>query len=306
MFSYTLRRIMQGAFVILGVSLLVFLMLHLAPGDPASLMLHEGATQEDIAELRTNLGFDRPLHIQYGRFLINALRGDLGRSFYHERPAIEVVLDFLPATFVLAFSALVLAITVALPLGMLSALRRDSLWDFLGMGVAVLGQAMPPFWLGIVLIFFFSVRLGWFPTSGSGGLDHIVLPAITLSAYLTALLTRLVRSGLLEVLDQDYVRTARSKGLMPRRVIVKHALRNTLIPLVTIIGLQLGALLAGALVVETVFAWPGVGRLLIQAIGSRDFPVIQAGVLVISVFVVVINLAVDLLYGFLDPRISYA
>ncbi len=306
MASYALRRVLQGALVVLGVAFIVFMLMHLAPGDPAAMMLHDGASPQEVAALRTRLGLDRTLHVQFGAFVAGAVRGDLGRSLYHERPAIQVVLHFLPATFTLAFAALGLALVIAVPLGILSALRRDTIWDYLGMGLAVLGQAMPPFWLGIVLIFVFSVELRWFPTSGTGTFRHLILPAVTLSAYLTALLTRLVRSSLLEVLDQDFVRTAHSKGLPRRVVVVKHALRTTLIPLVTIIGIQLGDLLAGALVVETVFAWPGVGRLLIQAIGSRDFPVVQAGVLVISVVVVVLNIAVDLLYAYLDPRISYA
>lgn len=306
MFGYALRRLTQGLFVIVGVSVVVFLLIHLAPGDPALLMLREGASQQEVDQLRGQLGLDRPWLEQYGLFVWRAAHGDLGTSFHYERPAIQIVLEFLPETLYLSFAALLLALAVSLPLGVLSALRRNSPWDFLGMSFAVLGQAMPPFWLGIMLIFLFAVRLRWFPTSGSGGIAHTILPAVTLSAYLMALLTRLVRSGLLEVMDQDYVRTARSKGLATQTVVGKHALRNTLIPLVTVIGLQLGALIAGAIVVETVFSWPGVGRLLIQSINARDYPVIQSAVLVISVFVVVVNLVVDVLYAFIDPRISYA
>lgn len=306
MLPYALRRLLHGAFVIVGVSIVVFLLLHLSPGDPAQLVLRQGASEAEIAAVRTRLGLDRPLLEQYGIFVWRALNGDLGTSFHYRAPAIEVVVGFLPETLYLSFAALLLSIVVSLPLGVLSAVRRDSIWDFLGMSFAVLAQAMPPFWLGIVLIFVFAVRLGWFPTSGSGGLDHLILPMVTLSAYQTALLTRLVRSGLLEVLDQDYVRTARSKGLKPPQVVWKHALRNTLIPLVTVVGLQLGALVAGAIVVETVFAWPGVGRLLIQAINGRDYPVIQAAVLLISLMIVLINLVVDILYAYIDPRIAYA
>ncbi|MEX2536967.1 MAG: nickel ABC transporter permease [Trueperaceae bacterium] len=306
MFSYTLRRLLEGVFVIVGVSVVVFLLLHLSPGDPAQLMLREGASAEEVARVRTNLGLDRPLPEQYGTFVWRALQGDLGASFHYRQSAIEVVIDFLPETLYLSLAALVLSIIVSLPLGILSALRRDSVWDLLGTTFAVLGQAMPPFWLGIVLIFVFAVRLGWFPTSGSGTFSHLILPAVTLSAYQTALFTRLVRSGLLEVLGQDYVRTAHSKGLHQLRVVWKHAMRNTLIPLITVMGIQLGALIAGAIVVETVFAWPGVGRLLILAISSRDYPVIQAGVLLISVLVVLVNIVVDVLYAFIDPRIAYS
>jgi len=306
MTTYALRRLLQGVLVVLGVALIVFLLMHLAPGDPAALMLHDGASQQDIADLRGRLGLDRPLHVQFATFLRGAVQGDLGRSLFHERPAMEVVVHFLPPTILLSLAALALALVVAFPLGIVSALKRDTVWDHLSMGFAVLGQAMPPFWLGIVLIFVFAVELGLVPSSGMGSARHLILPAITLSAYLTALLTRMVRSGLLETLGQDYVRTARGKGLSTSTVVLKHALRTTIIPLVTIVGIQLGDLLAGALVVETVFAWPGVGRLLIQAIGTRDFPVIQSGVLVISVIVVSLNLVVDLLYAVVDPRISYS
>lgn len=269
-------------------------------------MLREGASDAEVERLRAELGLDKSLPLQYGHFVWLALQGDLGTSFRYSQSAINVVLEFLPATLLLAFAALALSIIIALPLGVISAVRRGSVWDHLSMTFAVLGQAMPPFWLGIMLIFTVSVRLRLLPTSGAGDISHLILPAITLSAYQTALLTRLVRSGLLEVLGQDYVRTAHSKGLKVAVVVWKHALRNTLIPLITVVGVQLGALVAGAIVVETVFAWPGVGRLLIQAINGRDYPVIQAGVLVVSVMVVAINIVVDIFYAYIDPRISYS
>lgn len=309
--GYVFRRLIQGFLVLLGVSVVVFLMLHLAPGDPARLMLHDGASEEEIAHLRHLLGLDLPLHQQYFRFLFRALQGDLGNSLYYNQPAMGVVLEFFPATIGLAsasllITSLLITLLFAVPLGIVSALKRDSIIDYAGMSFAVLGQALPPFWFGIMMILIFGVKLGWFPTSGYGSLRHAVLPALTLGAYLMALLTRMVRSGLLEVLGEDYIRTARAKGLPERVVIWKHALRNAAIPLVTVVGLQLGSLLAGSLVTETVFAWPGVGRLLVQSIGARDYPVIQAAVLVISTVFVLLNILIDVLYVAIDPRISYS
>jgi ABC-type dipeptide/oligopeptide/nickel transport system permease component len=217
----------------------------------------------------------------------------------------EVLMERMPATLQLSAVALLFSLSVAIPVGMLSALKRDTIWDYLGTGLAMLGQAIPPYWLGIMLILVFSVGLGWFPTSGRGTIWHLILPAITLGSVLMALVTRLVRSGMLDVLGEDYIRTARAKGLQERRVIVRHALRNILIPLVTVVGLQLGALFGGAVITESIFAWPGVGRLALQAINARDYPMVQASVLFISVVYVFLNLAVDILYVYLDPRIRY-
>ena len=305
MAAYIRRRLLQSIFVVWGVSVLVFFLLRLAPGDPVLMLLAESASPEQIAAARAKGGLDQPIPIQYAVFLGRALRGDLGDSLFFQQPAIEVLFERMPATLQLSGAALLFSLLVAIPMGILSALKRDTIWDYLGTGLAMLGQAIPPYWLGIMLILLFSVSLGWFPTSGRGTLSHLVLPAITLGSVLMALVTRLVRSGMLDVLSEDYVRTARAKGLVERTVIVRHALRNILIPLVTVIGLQLGALFGGAVITESIFAWPGVGRLALQAISARDYPLVQAAVLVISIVYVFLNLAVDLLYVYLDPRIRY-
>ena len=305
MLQYVTQRLLQSIVVLFGVTTLVFSLLHLAPGDPVLMMLPDGATQEQIDHLRSRLGLDRPLIEQFVSFLDRAVRGDLGTSLYHRQPALQVVLRYFPSTALLASAALLLTVAIGVPLGIISALKRDSFVDYLAMGFAVLGQAVPPFWLGIMLILIFSVNLGWFPTYGSGTWRHVILPAVTLGAYLMALITRLTRSGLLEVLNTDYVRTARAKGLRFRQVIWKHAFRNTLLPLVTVLGLQLGGLLAGTIVTETVFAWPGVGSIIVHAIFARDYPVIQAAVLFLSVVFVLVNILVDIMYAYIDPRIRY-
>jgi ABC-type dipeptide/oligopeptide/nickel transport system permease component len=302
---YIRRRLLQSIIVVWGVSVLVFFLLRLAPGDPVSLLLAETATPEQMDAVREKWGLNEPIIVQYMVFLGNALRGDLGESLFFQEPAMEVLMERLPATLQLSAAALLFSLSVAIPVGILSALKRDTIWDYLGTGLAMLGQAIPPYWLGIMLILIFSVSLGWFPTSGRGTVWHLVLPAITLGSVLMALITRLVRSGMLDVLGEDYIRTARAKGLKEQRVIVRHALRNILIPLVTVVGLQLGALFGGAVITESIFAWPGVGRLALQAINARDYPMVQASVLFISVVYVFLNLAIDILYVYLDPRIRY-
>ncbi len=306
MTTYIARRLLQCVGVIFGVSLIVFALVRVIPGDPARIMLPEGAPEEQVRALRHILGLDRPLPMQYALFLGQAARGDLGRSLFYGQPTTAVILDHLPATLELAGAALALSLLMAVPLGILSAVRRDTPWDFAAMGIALAGQSLPSFWLGLMLILVFAVYLGLLPASGTGGLSHLVLPAVTLGAYLTSLVTRLVRSGMLDVLEQDYVRTARAKGLAELAVVLRHALRNTLIPLITVVGLQLGTLLGGAVVTETVFAWPGVGTVVFTAINARDYPLIEAAVLLLSVLFVFINLAVDLLYAALDPRIRYS
>jgi peptide/nickel transport system permease protein len=303
--AYIRRRLLQSIVVVWGVSVLVFFLLRLAPGDPVSLLLSETASPEQMEAVREKWGLNEPIAVQYMVFLGRALRGDLGDSLFFQEPAMEVLLERMPATLQLSAVALLFSLSVAIPIGMMSALKRDTFWDYLGTGLAMLGQAIPPYWLGIMLILIFSVGLGWFPTSGRGTVWHLVLPAITLGSVLMALITRLVRSGMLDVLGEDYIRTARAKGLHERRVIVRHALRNILIPLVTVVGLQLGALFGGAVITESIFAWPGVGRLALQAINARDYPLVQASVLFISVVYVFLNLAVDILYVYLDPRIRY-
>jgi len=302
MFRYLVRKVFHTLFVALGVVTLVFVALRLS-GDPAATMLPGDATVDELAALRRTLGLDRPLHLQYVAFLGSAVRGDFGESFRHQQPAFGLVLERLPATLELAFAALVLAIVVALPLGILAAVYRGRVADVLAMSFAVVGQATPYFWMGIMLILVVSVELGWLPTSGRGGWQHLILPAVTLGTHFAASLARLTRTSLLEVLGQNFVTTARAKGLAEGSVILRHALKNAAVPVVTLIGLQFGTLLGGAVVTETIFAWPGVGRLAVQSIFVRDYPVVQAGVLVLALSFVALNLLVDLLYGALDPRI---
>jgi ABC-type dipeptide/oligopeptide/nickel transport system permease component len=302
MFQYLVRKVFHTLFVALGVVTLVFVALRLS-GDPAATMLPGDATVDELAALRRTLGLDRPLHLQYVAFLGGAVRGDFGESFRHQQPAFGLVLERLPATLELAFAALVLAVVVALPLGILAAVYRGRTADVLAMSFAVVGQATPYFWMGIMLILVVSVELGWLPTSGRGSWAHLILPAITLGTHFAASLARLTRTSLLEVLGQNFVTTARAKGLAEGSVILRHALKNAAVPVVTLIGLQFGTLLGGAVVTETIFAWPGVGRLAVQSIFARDYPVVQAGVLVLALSFVALNLLVDLLYGALDPRI---
>ncbi|HZO24724.1 MAG TPA: ABC transporter permease [Chloroflexota bacterium] len=306
MTGYVVRRLIQAVGVVVGVSVFIFCLVRLLPGDPARMMLPESASAEQVQAMRRSLGLDQPIPVQYVIFASQAVRGDLGRSLFYGAPATEVVLGHLPATLQLAGFSLSFALLVAVPVGVLSAVRRDSIWDFLAIGLALAGQSMPAFWLGLTLILVFAVLLGVLPAAGSGSLAHLILPGITLGAYLMALVTRLVRSGLLDVLNEDYVRTARAKGLGAWAVTYGHALRNVLIPLITVVGLQLGSLLGGAVITETVFAWPGVGTVLFTAINARDYPLIQASVLLLSIFFVLINLAVDLLYAYVDPRIRHA
>jgi peptide/nickel transport system permease protein len=302
--SYLLRRLWQSLIVLFGVSVVVFLILHLT-GDPAGLLLPPDATAEDIARFRRAMGFDDPVTVQYLRFLKGAVRGDFGESLRHGEPAMGLVLERLPATFQLAGAGLLIALCLALPAGIVSAVRRNTTVDYVSTVVALLGQAMPTFWLGIMLILVFSVRLSWLPSSGRGGLEHLILPAITLGLFTTARITRLTRSGMLEVLGQDYIRTARAKGVGESPVVWKHALKNASIPIVTIVGIELGTLLGGSVITETIFAWPGVGRLSVQAIFNRDYPVVQAAVFLLASTFVIVNFLVDVVYTYLDPRIRY-
>jgi len=302
--SYLLRRGWQSALVLFGVSVVVFLILHLT-GDPALLLLPPDSTAEDVAKFRESMGFNDPVMVQYLRFLKGAVRGDFGESLRHGEPAMGLVLERLPATFQLAAAGLIIALCLAIPAGIVSAVRRNTIVDYVSTVVALLGQAMPTFWLGIMLILIFSVRLNWLPSSGRGDLDHLILPAITLGLFTTARITRLTRSGMLEVLGQDYIRTARAKGVSEPPVVWKHALKNASIPIVTIVGIELGTLLGGSVITETIFAWPGVGRLSVQAIFNRDYPVVQAAVFLLASTFVVVNFFVDVLYTYLDPRIRF-
>jgi peptide/nickel transport system permease protein len=302
--AYVGRRVAQTALILVAITVVVFWVVRLS-GDPVLLMLPADAGQQDIQRLRESLGFDQPVHIQLWRFMERVLTGDFGTSLRFQEPALALVLDRLPSTALLALTALAISTLIAIPLGVLSAVRRDSLWDRAAMGAALLGQSMPIFWTGIMLITVFSVALDLFPSSGSGTIRHLVLPAAALGFFSTGRMTRLVRAGMLEVLGQDYVRTARAKGLAERRVVYRHALRNSLLPVITIVGLELGSTLGGAVVTETVFAWPGVGRLIVSAIFARDYPLVQAAVLVVATMLVLVNLVVDLLYTVVDPRVRY-
>ena len=303
--TYIVRRLAQAVFVLWLVSVVVFVLLRLAPSDPITIMLAETASPQQIAEARHKLGFDQPIYVQYVIFIDHALHGDLGTSIFYKESALHVILKALPNTLILSAVAFLISLAVAIPVGILSAVYRDTFWDYFGVGLALIGQATPPFWLGIMLILVFSVNLRVLPTSGDFGPQYIIMPAVTLAAVLMPIVTRLVRSGMLDVLNEDYVRTARAKGLRERIVIGKHAFRNMLIPLVTVLGLQLSSLFGGAVIIEQVFGWPGVGQLAVNAIYSRDYPVVQADVLVVSAAFVFLNLLVDLLYAQLDPRIRY-
>lgn len=304
MWRYLLTSLLHAAAVALGVSMLSFLFMHLS-GDPIMLMLPPDATQQQIEDFRERMGFNAPLWLQYLHFLSGAVRGDFGTSLRHQQPSMHLVLERLPATMELAAAGMGLALLVAVPFGILSACRRGSVLDYLGMGGALLGLSMPNFWVGIVGILVLSVKLHLLPTAGRGTWSHLVLPGLALGSYLMALLARLTRSGMLDVLGHDYVRTARAKGLAERVIVWRHALANALIPLVTVVGLQLGELLGGTVVIETVFAWPGVGRLIIQAVFQRDYPLVQAAVFVLAMIFVAANFLVDTAYRYLDPRIRY-
>ena len=300
-----MARLASALVVVFGVITLVFFLIHLVPGDPVEVMLGESSQAADRAALRHALGLDAPLAVQFGRYLSGLAGLDLGQSLHSKRPVAELLAQRLPATLELAVAALVVALTLALPLGIMAALRPGTVWDRAAMGFAMLGISIPNFWMGPLLILVFSLWLGWFPVSGRDGPASLVLPALTLGTAMAAILSRMVRATLLEVLSEDYIRTARAKGLGEREVVLRHALRNTLLPLTTLLGLQLGALLAGAVITEIVFAWPGIGQLTIEAIQRRDYPLVQGCVLLISLSYVVVNTLTDIVYARLDPRIRY-
>jgi peptide/nickel transport system permease protein len=305
MTAYLVRRLLQAVLVLFAVSMLAFALIYLS-GDPVRALVPADASQEDIENIRRGFGLDQPIHVQYVRFLERAAQGDLGQSFRYRTNAMELVLQRLPHTILLASASILIAIVVSIPLGVLAATRRGGLADVLASGLALLSISTPAFWLGLIGILVFADALRLVPASGAGTWQHLVLPALTLSAYSIGLVTRLVRATMIDILRQQYITAARAKGLSWVAVNYRHALRNGLIPTVTVLGLQFGALLGGSVVVETVFAWPGLGWLLVQSINSRDLPLVRAIVLVISLFFVVINLVVDLLYSSLDPRIRHA
>lgn len=327
MLQYIARRLFSLVFILLGVSILVFLLVHLAPGDPIRIMLGEEATVADVERLNRIYGFDQPLPVQYARWLTRAVQGDLGLSIRQQLPVTAIIWERMPATIELSLWSLVIAIGIGIPLGVLSAVRRNSWVDFGSMFVALIGVAAPNFWVGLILLSQIALHVAWLPIGGRGpafdqallalvtSLDvtplwdhvrYVLLPAIALGASLMAVITRLTRSSLLEVLGKDYVRTARAKGLVNRVVVYGHALKNALLPVITVVGVQFGSLLGGAIVIEVVFSWPGVGRLIVNAISARDFPVVQGSVLMLAVVFALVNLIVDLSYSLVNPRVRYA
>ena len=299
------RRLVLTIPVLLGVATLVFSLIHLIPGDPAQAMLGETASEEDVAALRTKLGLDRPLLEQYGAFLGGTIRGDLGTSLRTSQPVTEAILERLPATMELAAAAMLVSLGLSIPLGIIAAVKRGTFVDHAATTLSLLGVSIPNFWLGPLLAIVFAIELGWLPVSGRGTWAHLVLPAISLGAALAAILARMTRATLLEELREPYVYAARARGASRFRAVVRHAFRNSLIPVVTLVGLQFGAVLTGAVITETVFSWPGIGRLLIQSIGFRDYPLVQGCILLIAVTYVGVNLLTDLVYGVIDPRIRY-
>jgi len=301
--GYLFSRLASAFLVVIGVVSIVFLLLHLVPGDPVEVMLGESAHPADRAALRTALGLDLPIQEQLVNYFGGLSRLDLGRSLHSQRPIADILADRLPATLELAAYALLFAVVIAVPLGIIAAIRKGGMADVGAMGFSMLGVSIPNFWMGPILILVFSLWLGITPVSGRGGVGNIILPAITLGTALAAILARMVRSSLLEVLNEDFVRTARAKGLPERQVIWRHAMRNAWLPVITLLGLQLGTLLGGAVITETVFSWPGLGSLLVESIQKRDYPVVQACVLVISLAYVVVNTLTDLVYAAIDPRI---
>jgi ABC-type dipeptide/oligopeptide/nickel transport system permease component len=315
--KFLLRRLIRAVVALWGISTIVFVVMRLS-GDPVPLMLPPDAPRSEIERVRSQLGLDQPIYVQYLVYFRDLLQGNLGRSIHMRQPAMQIAAERLPATLELAIGSFVLAVVIAVPAGLVSAARRNSIWDNLAMGLALLGQSAPTFYIGIMLILVMGLQLGWFPISGRGQgtwleptdwptmLRHMVLPAVTLGAFAMASIARLTRSAVLETMRQDFIRTARAKGLNEARVLVRHNLKNAAIPIITIMGLQFGTLLGGAVVTETVFSWPGIGRLAIQSIFNRDYPVVQSSVLLVATFFVLVNFLVDLTYGWLDPRIRYS
>jgi len=302
---FLVRRVLLTIPVLLGVATLVFSLIHMIPGDPVQSMLGEGASPDSVNELRSRLGLDRPLYAQYLSFLSGVAHGNLGTSLRTSEPVTTAITSRLPATFELAAAAMLVAVVIAIPLGVIAAVGAGTFVDHIATTLALVGISMPNFWLGPLLAIVFAVELGWLPVSGRGTLAQLVLPAITLGAPLAAVLARMTRASVIDELRELYVMAARARGVSKARAVLKHALRNSLIPIVTVLGLQLGAVLTGAVITETIFAWPGVGRLLIQSIGFRDYPLVQGCILLIALTYVSMNLLTDLAYGLLDPRIRY-
>ncbi len=306
MFRYIARRLIALAPILFGVSILIFLLIRLVPGDPARLVIGPEATGDQVTLLRHQWGLDQPLPVQYFYWLRHALHGDFGRSIVSRVPARQEIFSRFPATLALTLASMAVSIVLGLCFGIVAAVKHNTLFDRASMVLALLGVCTPSFWLGLMLLIVFSVKLGWLPPFGKGGIAHLVLPALTLGTGASAIIARVTRSSMLEVLTEDYVRTARAKGLAARAVITGHALKNALIPIVTILGLEFGGLLSGAVIVETIFAYPGLGLLLINSINNRDFPIVQGALLLFAFQFVLVNLLVDILYARIDPRITYA
>jgi peptide/nickel transport system permease protein len=305
MSEYLIRRLAFSLTALLGVITIVFVLLHVS-GDPAALLVTQDATRQDMERIRQAYGLDRPLSEQYARFLGRVVRGDLGYSYRQDVPVTELIAEHLGATFELAFASLAVAVVLGVALGMAAAVRRGSGIDTAAMTLALFGTSMPSFWLGLLLIIVFGVKLGWLPVSGYGGADHLVMPAFVLGGFYAAQVSRLTRASLLEVLAQDYIRTGRAKGLRGRVVLFKHALRNAALPVLTVVGLSFGQMLGGAIIVESIFAWPGMGRLAVQAVLGRDFPVVQGVAIMGAAVFLAVNLTVDMVYGWVDPRLRSA
>lgn len=303
MVAYIYRRLLLLFLVLFGVVTIVFFLIHLIPGDPVDIMLGDRAVSGDKQALRHNLGLDQPIHAQYFKYLARVIQGDLGFSIHSKRPVLREILERFPATAELMLGAMTFALLIAVPLGIISAIKPHGLLDGGAMMVSFIGVAMPNFWLGPLLIILFAIQLDWLPINERGGLAHLILPSLTLGASMAAMLSRMIRASLLEVLDEDYIRTARSRGLPARKIVLKHAMRNALIPVITIIGLQVGVLLSGAIITEAIFDWPGLGTLLLEGIYTRDYPLVQGCILFIAAIYVLVNLATDITYGWADPRV---
>jgi ABC-type dipeptide/oligopeptide/nickel transport system permease component len=305
MTQYIVRRLLITVLVLFGITIIIFAMVRLVPGDPAMVMAGQDATEEQIELIRAHLGLDKHPVEQYFIFAGNLLRGDMGVSIRTQLPVTEEIMHRLPNTVLLATAAMLVAIVLGVAAGIIAGIKQYSVFDYSSMLLALFGLSMPVFWLGLMLMLLFSLVLGWLPATGAGSWRHLILPAFTLGAASTAIVARMTRSSMLDVIRLDYVRTARAKGLTERLVIIRHALKNALIPVVTVVGLQLGVLLGGAVLTENVFAWPGLGRLLVEAILARDYPVVQGVVLVVAAMFILVNLVVDIIYVYLDPRIRY-
>lgn len=300
------KRILGLLFTVVGVVTVVFLIIHLVPGDPVEIMLGESALPSEVNTLKETLGLDKPLIVQYINYWINLFQGDLGRSYNTGQPVLSAIIERFPATLLLTIAGLIIAVFIGIPIGIITAARKNTAIDNLGMVLSLIGVSMPAVWLGPLLILLFSVQLGILPVSGFGSLNHLILPSFALGFALSAIIARVTRSSMIEVLSQDYIRTARSIGVSERKILLKHALRNALIPVVTIIGLQFGALLGGVIIIEIIFSWPGIGQLLVPAIMRRDYPLVQGCILFVAVVYIFVNFIIDMLYAYIDPRVRYS